>query len=102
MDVLRPPSFSQLATVLQAARDRGKPYQVVHFDGHGAWLDDATLAAGRVESLGRDRFSVLSRTAQAGMGTWCSKTLPPGRTSSWWMAWRWGSCWPTPGCRCWC
>jgi tetratricopeptide (TPR) repeat protein len=60
LEVLRPPTFAQLATVLQAARVRGEPYHVVHFDGHGAWLNDATLAAGSVQELGRDRFSVLS------------------------------------------
>ena len=60
VEVLRPPTFAQLTTVLQAARDRGQPYHVVHFDGHGAWLDDETLTAGSVEALGRDRFSVLS------------------------------------------
>ncbi len=60
VDVLRPPTFARLATVLEAARDRGRPYQVVHFDGHGAWLDDETLAAGSVETLGREQFSVLS------------------------------------------
>ncbi len=60
VDVLRPPTFGQLARVLQAAKTRGEPYQVVHFDGHGAWLDDTTLTAGRVETLGREQFSVLS------------------------------------------
>ena len=39
LDVLRPPSFVQLTRTLQAARDSGKPYQVVHFDGHGIWGD---------------------------------------------------------------
>lgn len=39
LDVLRPPSFAQLIQTLQAARDRGVPYQVVHFDGHGVWGD---------------------------------------------------------------
>jgi tetratricopeptide (TPR) repeat protein len=68
LDVLRPPTFAQLARVLQAARVRGKPYHVVHFDGHGAWLDDATLAAGSVEGLGRDRFSVLSESRPGSHG----------------------------------
>ena len=60
VDVLRPPTFAQLTRVLQAARDQGEPYHVVHFDGHGAWLDNETVAAGSVGALGRDRFSVLS------------------------------------------
>jgi CHAT domain/AAA ATPase domain len=41
LDVLRPPAFAQLTRVLQAARDRGAPYRVVHFDGHGVWGDPA-------------------------------------------------------------
>jgi tetratricopeptide (TPR) repeat protein len=60
VDVLRPPTFAQLTTALQAAKSRGEPYQVVHFDGHGAWLDDETVIGGSVEALGQDRFSVLS------------------------------------------
>jgi CHAT domain len=39
LDVLRPPTFVQLTRTLQAARDNGRPYQVVHFDGHGIWGD---------------------------------------------------------------
>jgi tetratricopeptide (TPR) repeat protein len=60
LDVLRPPTFAQLDRVLQAARAAGAPYHVVHFDGHGAWLDDDTVAAGAVSELDRQHFSVLS------------------------------------------
>jgi hypothetical protein len=41
LDVLRPPDFTELTRVLQAARDRGVPYRVLHFDGHGVWGDVA-------------------------------------------------------------
>lgn len=41
LDVLRPPTFAELTRVLQAAGDRGTPYQVLHFDGHGVWGDPA-------------------------------------------------------------
>jgi hypothetical protein len=37
LDVLRPPTFTQLAKVLRDAVRAGRPYQVVHFDGHGTW-----------------------------------------------------------------
>ena len=37
--VLRPPTFEALAGTLRAAKDSGKPYHVVHFDGHGNYLD---------------------------------------------------------------
>jgi hypothetical protein len=43
LDVLRPPTFSRLSEVLHAAFDAGQPYHVVHFDGHGVWLDLAEL-----------------------------------------------------------
>ena len=46
LDVLRPPTFAELARVLEAAKKAGEPYQVVHFDGHGTWLDEETAAAG--------------------------------------------------------
>ncbi len=39
LDVLRPPTFEQLARVLRQAQAAGQPYHVVHFDGHGMYLD---------------------------------------------------------------
>ena len=39
LDVLRPPTFERLAGALRQANSDGKPYHVVHFDGHGAFLD---------------------------------------------------------------
>ncbi|MEM7029824.1 MAG: CHAT domain-containing protein [Chloroflexota bacterium] len=39
LDVLRPPTFAQLARALQEANAKGQPYHVVHFDGHGTYLD---------------------------------------------------------------
>ena len=44
LDVLRPATFARLSEVLHAARDEGRPYHVVHFDGHGTWLDVAGLS----------------------------------------------------------
>ncbi len=40
LEVLRPPTFADLARVLRAAKQRGTPYHVVHFDGHGAFVDE--------------------------------------------------------------
>jgi hypothetical protein len=34
--VLRPPTLQALVDTLAGARAAGKPFQVVHFDGHGA------------------------------------------------------------------
>ncbi len=37
LDVLRPPTYEQLGKVLREAKSRGKPYHVLHFDGHGTY-----------------------------------------------------------------
>ncbi|MEU6811114.1 CHAT domain-containing protein [Streptomyces sp. NPDC046831] len=34
--VLRPPTYEQLERTLRAAKDRGEPFHIVHFDGHGS------------------------------------------------------------------
>ncbi len=39
LDVLRPPTFRQLANALRAAKAKGEPYHVVHFDGHGMYAE---------------------------------------------------------------
>ena len=63
LDVLRPPTFTELTRALGAARAAGSPYHVVHFDGHGAYLD-ATIAATALETsavgLDRNAFSLVS------------------------------------------
>lgn len=41
LDVLRPATFARLSQVLRAAKAAGRPYHVVHFDGHGTYLDVA-------------------------------------------------------------
>ncbi|HEU5027162.1 MAG TPA: tetratricopeptide repeat protein [Spirillospora sp.] len=47
LTVLRPPTLRRFASVLQDAVDRGEPFQVVHFDGHGVFARDPVLPAGR-------------------------------------------------------
>jgi tetratricopeptide (TPR) repeat protein len=39
LDVLRPATFARLSKVLRAAHAAGSPYHVVHFDGHGSYVD---------------------------------------------------------------
>jgi tetratricopeptide (TPR) repeat protein len=39
LDVLRPATFEQLAKTLRAAKRAGQPYHVLHFDGHGTYMD---------------------------------------------------------------
>ncbi len=49
LDVLRPPTFEQLSKVLRAASDGGKPFHLVHFDGHGSYQRvEAEMAASSV------------------------------------------------------
>jgi CHAT domain len=51
LEVLRPPTFERLGQVLRAAAAAGRPYHVVHFDGHGAWVD-VTATSGVVPARG--------------------------------------------------
>ena len=37
IEILRPPSFEAFKKRLKAAKDEGKPYHAVHFDGHGTF-----------------------------------------------------------------
>jgi CHAT domain len=61
LDVLRPPTFAALAKVLEAAKAAGELYQVVHFDGHGTWLDaQAATAATPAGGFNRNMFSTVS------------------------------------------
>jgi tetratricopeptide (TPR) repeat protein len=39
LEVLRPPTFKQLGHVLRRAKAEGRPYHIVHFDGHGVYFD---------------------------------------------------------------
>jgi tetratricopeptide (TPR) repeat protein len=42
LEVLRPPTFEQLSKTLRNAKADGKPYHIVHFDGHGGYLNTDT------------------------------------------------------------
>jgi tetratricopeptide (TPR) repeat protein len=52
LDVLRPATFARLARVLHQAASAGRPYHVVHFDGHGTYLDLADLQTSRNDHSG--------------------------------------------------
>jgi tetratricopeptide (TPR) repeat protein len=51
LTVLRPPTFQQLGTALKEAAAAGKPFQVVHFDGHGVFGTVSELPAGHGPSM---------------------------------------------------
>jgi tetratricopeptide (TPR) repeat protein len=80
LDVLRPPTFAALARVLDEARERGEPYQVVHFDGHGAWLDAAEAAASAAAGgqFSKDWFSLVSPPREGSHGYLVFEDPQPG------------------------
>ena len=43
LEVLRPPTYEHLATTLRLAHETGRPYHIVHFDGHGTYADPNNL-----------------------------------------------------------
>jgi hypothetical protein len=45
LDVLRPPTYEQLVKELKLAKEKGEPYHIVHFDGHGVYADPKTLGS---------------------------------------------------------
>lgn len=47
LDVLRPPTFEQLGKVLRQAHRDGQPYHVVHFDGHGIYMETLRPRGGK-------------------------------------------------------
>jgi len=47
LEVLRPPTFAHLRECLLAAKARGQPYHVLHFDGHGIYEDLIAKTSGR-------------------------------------------------------
>lgn len=49
IDILRPPSFERLAKVLSQAVEAGRPYHVLHFDGHGVFTDSPQDFAGELD-----------------------------------------------------
>ena len=54
LKVLRPPTFDQLSRELLRAKLDGKPYHIVHFDGHGVFADSE-------ESSLLDMFAGMSK-----------------------------------------
>ena len=66
LDVLRPATYARLAEVLRAAADAGRPYHVLHFDGHGTYLDLADLWAD--ETAGQEQAAASGGGGIAGSG----------------------------------
>jgi len=45
LDVCRPATRERMKAMLEAARDKGEPYRIVHFDGHGTFREQAQTGA---------------------------------------------------------
>ena len=68
-DVLRPPTLRQLDAVLDAAGASGRPYDVVHFDGHGVYDDVAGIEddGGAEGAATSAAMSVFETTSTSGI-----------------------------------
>jgi tetratricopeptide (TPR) repeat protein len=66
--VLRPPTFANLQSTLWTAHERGTPYHIVHFDGHGAWADLAKDTG--LPLSGGARGYVIFEGHEAGVGAY--------------------------------
>ena len=52
LDVLRPPTFKQLGETLRRAKKDGRPYHILHFDGHGMYAEVEPKIIYRKSSVG--------------------------------------------------
>ena len=62
LDVLRPPTFDALRERLEQAREEGDPYQILHFDGHGAFGAGAAGGGGQPFRFGAPQGFLVFET----------------------------------------
>jgi hypothetical protein len=90
LDVLRPPTFEQLGKVLRQAHAEGQPYHVVHFDGHGTYVEIKEPGAlGAL--LGHLTSIVLAGPRTGKHGYLWFETQRSTATVSWWTAPPWAN-----------
>jgi len=77
LEVLRPATYGRLATVLRVAEAEGRPYHIVHFDGHGAFLE--LPQAEESTSLGERMQQLLRNLAPTSTATYGSLLLSEHR-----------------------
>ena len=70
IDVLRPPDIEQLAIVLEDAAKSGKPYDILHFDGHGGY----GATGGRIVFEDPESFQKSTTVDGLALGTLMTKT----------------------------
>ena len=98
---LRPPTFEQLQETLRDAKSNGRPYHIVHFDGHGMYAD---LERDALDGVAEDARRPDPGRACGGPARLPALRAPhrPTTTSAPWGATSWASCSTTPACPCWC
>lgn len=84
LDVLRPPTFEQLGHVLRKAKSAGEPYHIVHFDGHGAFLNMEKFFSKWDKKTDEEKLSLLNNitntsTHQFSPQSIYPRTLPSGK-----------------------
>ena len=57
VDFVRPPTLARLQEMLAAADQRQDPYDLVHFEGHGTFLQDVEIGALCFEQPGSDALA---------------------------------------------
>ena len=77
LDVLRPPTYEQLAKVLRSAQEKGEPYHIVHFDGHGVYADLKNL-----QRVGSILSNLISKGATTGPCGYLAFEDPGDKTGS--------------------
>ncbi|UVK53848.1 CHAT domain-containing protein [Mesorhizobium sp. AR02] len=71
LDVLRPATFAMLGQTLRRAKEKGTPYHVVHFDGHGLYIDSKGLAALNLQKMFDPRRLSAPSATDAARGYIC-------------------------------
>jgi hypothetical protein len=77
LDVLRPPTYEQLARVLKLAQEKGEPHHIVHFDGHGVYADPKKL-----QSVGPILSNLMLKGGATGPCGYLAFEDPGGKTGS--------------------
>ena len=98
---LRPPTFEQLQKELTDAKAAGRPYHIVHFDGHGIYEDLSKTTLGRLAEshqrphAGRQEQRQTRLPAVRASRQRRQDAARVGRRTR-------ASCSTTPACPCWC